>query len=111
MSEETVGTIVNGIFEISPEHQRRFIELLTPHLISQLNEGCVYYSLTIDAVKTDRLRLIEGWRDNKALDEHLASDGVKAIQKRMAEIPIRNHRMVIYTVTGQTDYSLPATSS
>ena len=110
MAEEKVGTIVNGTFEISPEYQPRFMALLTPHLIEQMNEGCVYYSLAIDAVKTDVLRLIEGWRDQKALDDHLASDGVKAVQKQMAEIPIRNYRMVIYTVTSQTDYSISATS-
>ncbi len=111
MGEEAVGIIVNGTFEISAEYQPRFIELLTPHLIAQLNDGCVYYSLAIDTVKTDLLRLIEGWRDKKVLDDHLASDSVKAIQKRMAEIPIRDYRMVIYTVTGQTSYSLPATLS
>jgi quinol monooxygenase YgiN len=111
MAEEKVTTIVNGTFEISPEHQPRFTALLTPHLIEQMNEGCVYYSLAIDTVKKDLLRLIEGWPNQKTLDDHLASDSVKAIQKRMAEIPIKNYQMVIYTVTSQTDYAMSATSA
>ena len=107
MTEKKVSIVVNGTFEIAPADQPRFFAIVTEHLGDTRREvrGCIYYNLAIDVENPTLLHLIEGWESQEALDAHLASASLKEIRARFSVIPIKDYRMMIYSVGVQTPYA------
>ena len=58
-------------FEVKPEHRNQFLELMRGHAQrSRGDDGCLQFDLMLPSDDPKRVLLVEGWRDQAALDAH-----------------------------------------
>lgn len=86
-------------FESKPEHRAAFQALMRSHAEAALiNEpGCLQFDVTVAREAPDRVLLYEIYRDQKALDEHMASPGLAATRDSYAHM-IVSKRVKLYDV-------------
>jgi (4S)-4-hydroxy-5-phosphonooxypentane-2,3-dione isomerase len=61
-------------FEVKPEHQNQFIELIKGHAQrSRAEDGCQQFDVLLPQENHNRVLLVEAWRDQAALDLHSKS--------------------------------------
>lgn len=61
--------------DVKPEHRDDYIAIMRKHAENCLavEEGCVYFDVSLSRNHDDRVVLYEVYRDQAALDEHAAS--------------------------------------
>ena len=67
-------------FQAKPEHReemhRRLLEMV---VLSNQEEGCLFYNLHIDQEDSNTFYFLEAWKDQAAFDFHASTDYVIAI--------------------------------
>ena len=67
-------------FQAKPEHReelhKRLLEMV---VLSNQEEGCLFYNLHIDQTDPNTFYFLEAWKDQAAFDFHASTDYVKAI--------------------------------
>ncbi|AZG10930.1 antibiotic biosynthesis monooxygenase [Pigmentiphaga sp. H8] len=71
-------------FSIKPEHREEFLAVMQTHAANSLKEeGCLQFKIvTPSAPMDDRVFLFEEWKDQAALDWHLAHSALNDTRKR-----------------------------
>ena len=69
-----MSVIVAGTFRVPPAN----LDAFRPHMLTMLaasraEEGCIEYSYAEDVAEPGLIRVFEVWRDQAALDAHLAA--------------------------------------
>ena len=68
---------------------------------AKARDGCVFLDVAQDASDPATFRLIEGWRDQAALDAHGASAEFQAVLQDAAALGIVGRTVEIYAVSGK----------
>jgi quinol monooxygenase YgiN len=63
---------------------------------SRAEDGCLDYAYAEDVLEPGLIRILERWRDQPALDRHLASDHIKTWRAHWPELELHDRNLVVY---------------
>lgn len=89
---------INGTIRLGPNASDEAVEAVIKMVrASREEDGCFDYTFARDLTDTDTLVLFERWRDQEALQAHMASPHMAEFQKVMAANPpeARDLRMYV----------------
>jgi len=104
MNEESPSVVVTGYVQVAPKDRETLVKVLQAHIPRVRNkDGCIAYSFAADVLEPNVVRMSEAWRDQKALDRHLADEEFQATLKELASIEIVARNVQKYEVSSTTD--------
>ena len=71
-------------------------------------DGCAFLDVAQDVSDPATFRLIEGWRDQAALNAHGASEEFQAVLKDAGALDVVGRSIEIYSVAGKKTVDLPS---
>lgn len=75
--------IVTGHIQIAPSDVLSFTsDMVTFGDAARARDGCLFFAVAPDDPRTGRILVVERWRDQAALDAHLAADETAAFVSR-----------------------------
>ena len=91
--------LVCTTYRLRPDSAEAFRALaLRMQAASKASDGCAFLDVTKEVDDPAVFRLIEGWRDQAALDAHSASDEFKVQLKDASELAIIDRSIDVYSV-------------
>ena len=88
---------INGKVRMGENFNEEAIEALVKMaLTSREEDGCIDYAFARDLAEPNTLILFERWRDQEALQAHMASEHMAEFQKVMAENPPQSREIRMY---------------
>jgi len=63
---------------------------------SRAEDGCLDYAYAEDVLEPGLIRVLERWRDQPALDRHLASEHIKTWRAAWSELGLHDRSLVVY---------------
>jgi quinol monooxygenase YgiN len=83
---EMMMVVVQGQAKFAPGVIDTYIDALTAQMVaSNAEEGCHIYAFSRDIIDPDTLHITETWRDQAALDAHMASAHMATFNAAVAE--------------------------
>jgi quinol monooxygenase YgiN len=109
---DATGKVVSAYYTLHPEDRQAFIDAVIPHLSTTAQQdGCVYYVFAQDLTDPNTIHLMEGWRDQAAIDEHNADENFhKAVAAVLGSVRILGYQAEVYDVAAQTAGAIPSDS-
>ncbi|WP_174292785.1 putative quinol monooxygenase [Sphingomonas bacterium] len=96
-------------YRLVPEDVEAFRSLaLRMAAVAKARDGCVFLDVAQDAADRATFRLIEGWRDQAALDAHGASAEFQAVLQEAAALGIVGRSIDLYSIAEKQAIDLPA---
>jgi quinol monooxygenase YgiN len=91
--------IIAGTVRVPPEN----LAGIKPHMVAMLagsraEPGCIEYCYAEDVAEPGLIRVFEVWRDQAAIDEHFASDHMKAWRAAWPGFGVSDRRLFTYQV-------------
>jgi quinol monooxygenase YgiN len=75
--------IVTGHIQLAPSDVASFVgDVAAFGDAARARDGCLFFAVAPDAPRTGRVLVVERWRDQAALDAHLAADETTAFVSR-----------------------------
>lgn len=75
--------IVTGHIQLAPSDVASFIsDMVAFGDAARARDGCLFFAVAPDNPQTGRILVVERWRDQAALDAHLAADDTAAFVSR-----------------------------
>ena len=71
-------------------------------------DGCAFLDVAQDISEPAIFRLIEGWRDQSALDAHGASVEFQTVMKDAAALRVVGRSIDVYSVTDKKTVDMPS---
>ncbi|GAB2674147.1 hypothetical protein GCM10027271_38700 [Saccharopolyspora gloriosae] len=107
------GKIISAYYTVHPEDRTTFIDAVLPHLTTtSQQDGCTYYVFAQDLTDENTIHLIEGWRDQAAIDAHNADENfLAAVRAVLDGVRILDYQAEIYDVAAQVSGAAPPTSA
>ena len=104
--------VVSAYYTIHPEDRQTFHDAVIPHLRTTAEQdGCTYYVFAEDLTDPNTIHLTEGWRDQAAIDAHLADEHfLTAVAAVLRDVRIIDYQAEYYDVAAQTAGALPGPS-
>ncbi len=97
---ETPALLVYTTYRIVPDDVEAFRSLaLRMTTTAKSRDGCAFLDVAQDIGDPATFRLIEGWRDQAALDAHGASDEFQTVLKDAAALRVVGRSIDVYSVT------------
>ncbi len=75
---------------------------------AKARDGCAFLDVAQDAGDPATFRLIEGWRDQAALDAHGASDEFQAVLKDAAALGVVGRSIDVYSIAERKTIDMPS---
>ncbi len=89
--------VVTGSFIAKENHFDDALALSLEHTQrTRLENGCLLFSVNIDAENQNRMVFIEGWRDMPALRVHLRTYACKEFATRINDLAVSVEPLCIY---------------
>ncbi|MBF4625712.1 putative quinol monooxygenase [Clavibacter sp. VKM Ac-2872] len=106
------GKVISACYTIHPDDRQAFRDAVIPHLTTTARQdGCTYYVFAEDLTDPNTIHLTEGWRDQAAIDAHMADERfLEAVTAVLGGIRILDYQAEYYDVAAQTADALPAAS-
>ncbi|MGI4731103.1 MAG: putative quinol monooxygenase [Janthinobacterium lividum] len=105
---ETPALLVYTTYRLVPDDVEAFRSLaMRMTTMASSSDGCAFLNVAQDIGDPATFRLIEGWRDQAALDAHGASDEFQAVLKEAGALGIASRTIDVYSVAGKTTVDLP----
>lgn len=105
---ETPSLLVYTTYRLLPDDIGAFRALaLRMATVAGAGDGCAFLDVAQDISDPATFRLVEGWRDQAALDAHGASDAFQALLKDAASLRIAGRSIDIYSIAGKKTVDLP----
>ena len=106
---ETPALLVYTTYRLAPDDVEAFRSLaLRMTTTANSRDGCVFLDVAKDINDPSTFRLIEGWRDQAALDAHGASDEFQAVLKDAGALKIVGRAIDVYTIAEKKTVDLPS---
>lgn len=106
---ETPGLLGYTTYRLLPDDVDAFRTLaLRMAAMAKARDGCSFLDVAQEAGDPVTFRLIEGWRDQAALDAHGASDEFQAVMKEAATLGIVGRSIDVYSVAGKETVDMPS---
>jgi quinol monooxygenase YgiN len=94
--------IIQGIVRIDEADRAKFqaaAETMIP--ATRAEAGCIAYSYAEDALEPGLIHIVERWRDQAALDAHLAAPHMAAFSATIAGLRMRDVKIVAYDAANE----------
>ncbi len=96
---ETPALLVYTTYRLVPADVEAFRSLaMRMTATARSRDGCVFLDVAQDVSDPATFRLIEGWRDQAALDAHGASDEFQTVLKDAASLGITGRSIDVYSI-------------
>lgn len=106
---ETPALLVYTTYRLLADDVEAFRSLaLRMATTARSRDGCAFLDVAQDASDRATFRLIEGWRDQAALDAHSASGEFQAVLKDAAALGVVSRAIDIYSVAGKKTVDMPS---
>ena len=106
---ETPALLVYATYRLVPDDVEAFRSLaMRMTTTASSRDGCAFLDVAQDIRDAATFRLIEGWRDQAALDAHGASDEFQAVLKDAAVLGVISRAIDIYSIAGRKTIDLPS---
>ena len=69
-------------------------------------DGCTFLDVAEEIGAPGTFRLIEGWRDQAALDTHLSSNDFQAVLAEAGKLAIVERRADVYSISSKTSLDM-----
>jgi len=104
--------VISAYYTVHPDDRQAFSDAVIPHLTTTAQQdGCTYYVFAEDLTDPNTIHLTEGWRDQAAIDAHMADEHfLKAVTTVLGGIRILDYQAEYYDVTAQAAGALPNAS-
>jgi quinol monooxygenase YgiN len=91
--------LIAGTVRVAPEQMPATRAALAPVLAAtRAEEGCLSYAFAEDVLDPGLLHVSERWRDQAALDAHVASPHVAVWRAAAAGLGVRERALMVYEV-------------
>ncbi|WP_267396491.1 MULTISPECIES: putative quinol monooxygenase [unclassified Sphingomonas] len=105
---DTPALLIYTTYRLVPDDLESFRALaLRMSNTAKARDGCVFLDVAQDAGDPATFRLIEGWRDQAALDAHGASAEFQTVMKDAADLGIVGRAIDVYTIAEKKTIDLP----
>ena len=105
---ETPALLIYTTYRLLPADVEAFRSLaLRMATTAKARDGCAFLDVAQDASDPATFRLVEGWRDQAALDAHGASSEFQAVLKDAAALGVIGRSIDIYSVAEKKAIDLP----
>ena len=106
---ETPALLIYTTYRLLPDDVAAFRSLAwRVATAAKARDGCVFLDVAQDASDPATFRLIEGWRDQAALDAHGANGEFQAVLKDAAALGIVGRSIDVYSVAGKQTVEMPS---
>lgn len=106
---DTPALLSYTTYRILPDDVEAFRALaLRMAAMAKARDGCAFLDVTQDASDPATFRLVEGWRDQAALDAHGASGEFQAVLKEAATLGIVDRSVDLYSVAEKRAVDVPS---
>ena len=106
---ETPTLLVYTTYRLVPDDVEAFRSLaMRMTATASSRDGCAFLNVAQDVSDPATFRLIEGWRDQAALDAHGASEEFQVVLKDAAALGIVDRSIDIYSVAGKKTVDMPS---
>ncbi|WP_323749556.1 antibiotic biosynthesis monooxygenase family protein [Curtobacterium sp. VKM Ac-1393] len=104
--------VISAYYTVHPDDRQAFIDAVIPHLgTTAQQDGCTYYVFAEDLIDRNTIHLTEGWRDQAAIDAHMADEYfLEAVTTVLGGIRVLDYQAEYYDVDTQTAGTLPVAS-
>ena len=97
---DTPSLLVYTTYCLVPDDVEAFRSLaLRMATMARAREGCAFLDIAQDFSDPGAFRLVEGWRDQAALDAHGTSDEFQSVLKEAAALGITGRSIDVYSVS------------
>ena len=105
----TPALLVYTTYRLVPDDVGAFRSLaLRMATTTKARDGCTFLDVAQDASDPATFRLIEGWRDQAALDAHGASGEFQTLLKEAAALGIVGRAIDAYSVADKKTVDMPS---
>ena len=106
---ETPALLVYTTYRLVPDDVEAFRSLaLRMATTAKTRDGCAFLDVAQDAGDPATFRLIEGWRDQAALDAHGASSEFQTALKDAAALGVVSRSIDIYSIAEKKAIDMPS---
>jgi quinol monooxygenase YgiN len=106
---ETPALLIYATYRVEADDVIAFQSLATRvAAMAKARDGCAFLDVAQDVSDSATFRFTEGWRDQVALDTHLASDEFQAALKEAGALGIIDYSADVYSVAGKTALNMPS---
>ncbi|MCP1502710.1 quinol monooxygenase YgiN [Curtobacterium herbarum] len=109
---DLTGKVISAYYTVHPDDRQTFREAVIPHLATTAQQdGCTYYVFAEDLTDPNTIHLTEGWRDQAAIDAHMADERfLEAVTAVLGGVRILDYQAEYYDVSAQAAGALPDAS-
>ena len=106
---DTPALLIYTTYRLVPNDVEAFRSLaLRMAVTTKARDGCAFLDVAQDAGDPATFRLVEGWRDQAALDAHGASDAFRAMLTEAGALGIVGRSIDIYSVAEKRTVDVPS---
>lgn len=106
---ETPALLIYTTYRLLPDDVEAFRSLaLRMATTAKARDGCAFLDVAQDVSDPATFRLVEGWRDQAALDAHGASGEFQTVLKDAAALGIVGRSIDVYSVAEKKAVDMPS---
>ncbi len=106
---ETPALLIYTTYRLLPDDVEAFRSLaMRMASMAKVRDGCAFLDVAQDISDSATFRLVEGWRDQAALDAHGASGEFQAVLKDAAALKIVGRSIDVYSVADKKVVDMPS---
>jgi quinol monooxygenase YgiN len=104
MDKANPSIVVAGYIKVAPEDREALVKVLQAHVPRvRKKDGCIAYTLAVDVVEPNVVRMSEAWRDQPTLETHIAGEEFQGVQKELVHIKFIERSVQRYDVSSATE--------
>lgn len=106
---ETPALLIYATYRLMPDDVEAFRSLgWRMATTARSRDGCVFLDVAQDIDDPATFRLVEGWRDQAALDAHGASSEFQAVMKEAATLSVIGRSIDVYSIAEKKTVDIPS---
>ena len=106
---ETPALLIYTTYRLVPDDVEAFQSIaLRMANTARSRDGCAFLDVAQDLSDPATFRLVEGWRDQTALDAHGTSDEFQAVLKDAAALGVVGRSIDVYSIAEKKAVDMPS---
>ncbi|TQS71703.1 antibiotic biosynthesis monooxygenase [Rhodobacteraceae bacterium] len=107
MSDDAPAILIYATYRVQAHDLEAFRDVATRMAeAARSRDGCTFLDVAEEVGAQGTFRLIEGWRDQGALDMHLSSKDFQAILAEAGDLAIIERRADAYSIASRTSLDM-----
>lgn len=105
---DTPALLIYTTYRVQSDDREAFRALaLRMASAATMRDGCAFLDVAEDLAAGGTFRLIEGWRDQAALEAHASSTEFRSVLDEAATLGITERRVDVYSIAGKSTPAMP----